>query len=134
METTKTQFELTTQCVCEYYDEETGESVASDYCYGCWEDEKENFRYCVLAPWLDANGWDEYTRVRIEGYGMGWRGVSGFLNITADKILDGLSINSDYTLRFTLDGTELTCSRSSHDELGAFFRIVPVPEGEDEDY
>jgi len=94
----------------------------------------DNFRYCILAPWLDANEWDDYTRIRIEGYGMGWRGMSGFLNITADKILDGLSINGEYTLRFKLTGKELTAVRSSHDELGASFRFVPVPEGEDEDY
>lgn len=129
-----TEFELTTQCTCESYDEETDTSAPSDYCYGCWEDEKENFRYCILEPWLKANGWDEYTRLRIEGSGMTWRGVSGYLNITADKILEGLSINSDYTLRFKLTGAELTCSRYSHDEYGAYFRFVPVPEDEDEDY
>jgi len=135
MTATQTQeFELTTSCICEEYNEDTGESTASDYCFGCWDDEVENFRHLILAPWLDANKWYNSTLVRIEGYGMGWRGVSGYLSIPAEKILDGLSINDKYTLCFRLTGEELTCVRSSHDELGVIFRFTLALESEDEDY
>lgn len=125
------EFELTSHCTCESYDEETDTSTPSEYCYGCWDDEMENFRYIILAPWLDANEWDENTRIRIEGGGMTWRGVSGFLNTTAEKVVEGLTINGDFTLRFKLDGAELTCSRYSHDEYGAYFRFVLADEEED---
>lgn len=125
------EMELTSHCICELYDEETDESTQSDYCFGCWDEEVDNFRYIILAPWLDANGWDESTRIRIEGGGMTWRGVSGYLNTTADKVIEGLTINGDFTLRYKLEGTELTAIRSSHDELGATFRFVLADE---EDY
>ena len=136
--------EINSDCTCEEYDEETGESkvdengypVMSDYCYGCYDDDLVALKYDVLPEWLGANGWDTDTRVTIRGSRMGWTNDSGYLTTTiesAEKLLDKLRINGDYTLRFYRKGKNLEVVRSSHDELGALFEFE-LAEESDEDY
>lgn len=134
--------EISNNCSCEIYDEETGESkvdengypVMSDYCYGCYDDDLVNFKYDVLPEWLGANGWDSDTRIRINGSGMNWTRSSGYAITEAQNILDKLSINGDFTLRFYRKGKNLEVVRSSHDELGALFEFELAPPESDEDY
>jgi hypothetical protein len=121
METTVVKFEITSDCTCEIYDEDTDTSKPSDYCYGCWEDEKDNFKYEILNPWLEANGWDEDTIVYVFSGNMNWNKVAGWTNIRASEAIDCLTLNGDFTLRYELNGKDLTCVRSSHDEYGALF-------------
>ena len=136
--------EITSDCTCEEYDEETGESkvdeqgypVMSNYCYGCYDDDLMAFKDAILPEWLGANGWDTDTRVTIRGSRMGWTNDSGYLTTTiesAEKLLDKLRINGDYTLRFFRNGKDLEVVRSSHDELGALF-VFELAEESDEDY
>jgi hypothetical protein len=122
-------FELSTTCTCENYDEETGETTDSEFCYGCWEDEKSNLQYSIIEPWLAEQTIDSNDLLRINGSNMGWLHTSGWTYCppTVDGILNALSINSDYTLRFTLEGTNLTVIRSSHDEFAARFDITVQP-------
>lgn len=115
------KFELTSDCTCEIYDEDTDTSSPSDECFGCWEDEKDNFKYTILQPWLDANGWNEDTVVYVFSGNMNWNKVAGWTNVYASQVIDCLTLNGDFTLRYKLDGKDLTCVRSSHDELGALF-------------
>lgn len=118
---TTREFEISSDCSCEHYDEDTDTSSPSDECFGCFSDDKENFKYEILAPWLEANGWDEDTVVYVFSANMNWNRVAGWTNVYAREAIDCLTLNGDFTLRYKLDGKDLTCVRSSHDEHGALF-------------
>lgn len=137
-------YEITNNCICEEYDEETGESkldeqgypVMSQECFGCYEDALANVKYEVINPWLEANGYDEDTELVAYGTGLTWQRLSGYANTTPNKIVETLSLNGDWTLRFTLadNGKTLSVVRYSHDEptgTGAI-TFAPKPD-EDED-
>lgn len=124
------KFEIGSDCICEDYNEDTDTSTPSTECFGCWQDEAENFKYEILKPWLAENGWDTDTAVRIEASNLGWLRQRGYKETTAGDVLESLTLNGDFTLRFELDGKTLTCVRSSHDELGAMFEVVESVEVE----
>jgi hypothetical protein len=65
---------------------------------------------------------------------MGWTASSGYLVTKAGHLLEKLSINGDYTLRFFRKGKDLEVVRSSHDEYGAGFSFELAPEESEEDY
>ena len=125
------EFELSSDCICESFDEDTETSSPSEYCYGCFDDEKGNFKYEILKPWLEANGFDEDTIIYVFSGNMLWNQVAGWTNVRASDLIDCLTLNGDFRLRFKLDGKELTCVRSSHDELGALFTFAKAQETED---
>lgn len=139
---TELVFEISTDCRCEDYDEETGDSkydehgnpVPSSECFGCWEDDTTYFNDEILPSWLAANGWDSDTLIQINGSRMGWTNASGYLITRAEKLLEKFSINGDYTLRFYRKGNDLEVVRSSHDEYGARFTFELAPEDSEEDY
>lgn len=135
METTvteKQQFTLTNDCVCTKFDEETGEEmvdengdpIPSDYCHECYEEELAVFDEFILDEWLERNDADRDTRIIVSSEAMNWNKVAGYASVSAKDLVDTLSINSSWILRFTLDDKELTVVRSSHDELGAPFVVV----------
>ena len=115
------EFEISSDCSCEYYDEDTDTSVTSDECFGCFTDDKDNFKYEILQPWLEANGWDEDTVVYVFSGNMNWNRVAGWTNVYAREAIDCLTLKGDFTLRYKLEGKQLTCVRSGHDEHGALF-------------
>jgi hypothetical protein len=55
--------------------------------------------------------------------------MSGWAEATPETLIDKLTLNADFTLRFTItaDNKRLTCVRSSHDEMGAFFEFEQAP-------
>jgi hypothetical protein len=115
------EFEISSDCSCEVYDEDTDTSSPSDECFNCFADDKDNFKYEILQPWLEANGWDEDTVVYVFSANMNWNHVAGWTNVYAREAIDCLTLNGEFTLRYKLDGKNLTCVRSSHDEHGALF-------------
>lgn len=124
------KWELSTDCTCEVYDEETDTSSPSDYCGGCWDDEVANLRECIIRPWVRANGWEMDTPIKVNGSRMTWQSIGGYAYTTPERLVNTLSLNGDFTLRFTLDGNTLTVVRSSHDELGAGFEFEMADESE----
>lgn len=130
--TEKQTFTLTNDCVCTKFDEETGEEmvdeygnpVPSDYCHNCYEDELYSFHEFVLDEWLARNNADRESRIIVSSEAMNWNKVSGIASVSAKNLVDTLSINTSWILRFTLDDKELTVVRSSHDELGAPFVVA----------
>lgn len=122
------EFEMTSDCTCETWDEDTDTSSPSDECFGCWTDDKLNFKYEILKPWLDANGWDEDTIIYVFSGNMNWNKVAGWTNVRASEVVDCLTLNGDFTLRFKLENDTLTCVRSSHDEYGALFTFSKAEE------
>lgn len=121
------EFEISSDCSCEYYDDEDN-LVPSNECFGCFSDDKDNFKYEILRPWLEANGWDEDTVVYVFSANMNWNKVAGWTNVYAREAIDCLTLNGDFTLRYKLDGKNLTCVRSSHDEHGALFTFSEAQE------
>jgi hypothetical protein len=129
--TEKQQFTLTNDCVCTKFDEETGEEmvdengdpIPSDYCHECYEEELEVFHEFILDEWLARNNADRDSRIIVSSEAMNWNKVSGIASVSAKNLVDTLSINTSWILRFTLDDKELTVVRSSHDELGAPFVV-----------
>jgi hypothetical protein len=137
LENTKIEFELTNDCICVEYDEETGDSkldeqgnpIPSIVCFDCYDEERAYFQDQIVADWIKANGWELDTPLIIKGSRMTWASRSGWATATPETLADKLSINGDYTLSFTLspDHKQLTCVRSSHDEYGAFFEFEQAP-------
>lgn len=124
------EFEISSDCSCVEFDEDENESQASE-CWGCWDDDKTNFKYEILAPWLEANGWDEDTEILIKSENMNWDRVTGWAVKSASDALNALTLNGEFTLRYKLVGEELTCVRSSHDEMGALFTFNLYEEDKD---
>jgi hypothetical protein len=128
--------EITSNCVCEKVDEngegvldENGEAVPADECrYDCYDEQVFDFTDNILPEWLKRYDLDTDSPVLISGSGMTWLGKSGHTERKASEIISTLQIDGDFTLRIVCD-TEtglLKIVRSSHDELGASFVVVPI--------
>ena len=125
----KLETSISTGCNgCEYYDEATDTYTDADSCQGyCYEDAVEDYTENLLKPWLEAKAIMADSPVRINGSGMGWRGVSGHADTSARAMLDTLAIDGEFTLKVTYEDGELSFVRYSHDEpTGASFSVVPV--------
>ena len=142
MDTTEVvKAELDSNCLCEEYDEETGESkldeqgevVMSQECFGCYDDEKAYIQDEVITTWVERNGFEMTTPLKVNGSRMTWLGRSGYAYATPETLIDKLTLNADFTLRFTLTGTTLEVVRASHDEYGALFAFEKLDESELED-
>lgn len=142
IETFSLRYELSTNCECVEPDEngdakldENGDYVPSLVCYGCFDDNLANIKHDLLNEWATANGYELDSKIKIVGYGMTWRGVSGYKISTLENLVSDLSLDSDFTLRFysSDDNTTLKVVRSSHDELGAGFEFEPYTESDEHD-
>jgi hypothetical protein len=142
MDTTEVvKAELSSDCSCEEYDEETGESkldeqgevVMSIVCFGCYDDDKTYIQDEIITTWVERNGFEMDTPLKINGERMTWLSRSGYAFATPETLIDKLTLNADFTLRFTLTGDTLEVVRSSHDEMGALFEFAKIDESELED-
>lgn len=122
----KIEATLYSHCTCMKYDEELEDYVdePSDHCYGCWDDSVYDFNENILYPWYAANNYHDNTPIRIISPNIGWMRQSAYKDTYAKDVLDSLTLNGEFTLRFTLTGDKLECVRSSHDEYGAVFAFV----------
>lgn len=121
-------FELSSDCTCEYIDDETGEFVSGD-CYGGCYDDQRAYVVEMLNDWATAIGFEDrdYARLAIHGTNMGWtRGAGTAMTNSVEALVDLLALdNADWRLVFKRDGNALTATRYSHDEpTGASFRIL----------
>ena len=135
-ETLTLQYTLSSDCSCEVYDEDTDTSSPSDYCYGCYEDDLDNIKHELLNKWLEANQYELDTPIKIVGTRMTWRGVGGYKITTPKDLVESLTGDYDFTLRFyaSTDYKTLKVVRSTHDELGASFEFEQVSEQELDEY
>jgi hypothetical protein len=135
------KYELDSNCVCEEYDEETGESkldeqgnpVPSFECFGCYDDDKTYIQDEIITTWVERNGFEMTTPLKVNGKRMTWQHLSGYAHATPETLIDKLTLNGDFILRFTLTGNTLEVVRASHDELGALFEFAKIDESELED-
>ena len=124
MATAKIEVGISSDCVCTDYDDETGEAVASDWCFGdCFNDAVEVFEELIVSPFVLAH--PELHRFKVEGKNMGWQRRSGFAEIMpyARDIVSQLSLNGDFRLLASFEGGDtFKVVRFSHDEpTGASF-------------
>lgn len=128
----KVEATLESYCTCGTYHEET-DTWTDEYseCHGCWEDSVYDFNENILYPWYAANNYHDNTCIKIVTPNIGWMRQAAFKDTYAKDILNDLTLNGDFTLRFTLEGDKLSCVRSSHDEYGAVFEFELRPEEED---
>ncbi|MFM5968558.1 MAG: hypothetical protein ACKOQ8_05935 [Micrococcales bacterium] len=121
-------FELSSNCTCEYIDDETGEFVPGD-CYGdCWTDARD-YAIEAMDNWATDIGFNRIddARLAIHASNMGWtRSASTALADSIEEILNLLALpRAEYRLVFKREDNDLTVMRYSHDEpTGASFRIV----------
>jgi hypothetical protein len=116
-ETLQTTYaEITSNCVCEIYNESNGESVPSEDCYGCFEETLDDLHDNLVSPWLKEIGADWDSEIVVKGEGMGWRRRAGWTVVTARDIHDALAINGDYLVKYRLIEGKLEAIRYSHDE------------------
>lgn len=120
---------ITTQCTCEYYDEDTDTFEPSTECYGdCWECAWEDAT-SLIASW--AKHWDT-NGIRVEAQGMTWQSLSAYAEMTfhndAEEALRLFTLDSDYRLEVSVgDDGQLTVRRYSHDEpMGCSMVAHPV--------
>lgn len=124
--------ELTNECTCTAYDEETGEYTEepAEQCYGtCWELAVEDFAY-VTEELRNANetGWWRVDDLRL------WnREVSGFFRADrVEEIIRGMSVNSSWVMRYEVFSDRIKYSLSHHDAMGSASTLRPVTEEEQE--
>lgn len=118
----KVEATLESNCTCMDEDED-GNLIYANDCFGCWDDSVYDFTENILYPWYAANNYHDNTPIRINATRITWMNRSGYKDTYAKDILDDLTINGDFTLRWTLEGNKLECVRSSHDEYGAHFEF-----------
>jgi hypothetical protein len=135
-ETLTLQYELSSNCSCETYDEDTDTSTPSNECWGCYDDDLGNIKHDLLNKWISANEFELDTPIKIIGSGMTWRGVSGYKITTPEHLVSSLTGDYDYILRFyaNADYTTLKVVRSSHDEFGASFEFEQATQDELDEY
>lgn len=124
---TKTNYEatLSTDCTCTYLDGD-GNEAESRECWGCYGEQRDYIKEYFLDAWQYANKILEGQPVDIKGYAMGWQRLNGYATVPVENIIDTLTINGDYKLRFILSEnySELKVIRYSHDEpTGASFTV-----------
>lgn len=113
---TKQTVSVTTDCLCDTYNEETDEYTPSEYCYGdCYEWQKEDV-FQLLGEWYLLNGIEEDDPIKIEVDRIGWTNASAYKWTTPMELDGALSLNGDFRIEWYLEDTTLTARRWSHDE------------------
>jgi hypothetical protein len=107
---------VSTDCQCDYFDEETQEYLPSTECFGdCYEWQKEDV-FQLLGEWQLLNNVDEDDTIRINASSIGWQGRSGYKDTDILELHGALALNGDFRIEWYLENGELTARRWSHDE------------------
>jgi len=123
---------ITNTCSCVSYNEETGDWQDAPECWGdCWECSVEDF--ANLTESLRDNNLTDYWKV--ENLRL-WNGeVSGhFQAKTVTDLLRGMTVNSEWTMRYEVFTDRIEYSLSHHDSpMGSTSVLRPVDEEEYEE-
>ena len=124
--------ELTNTCTCLIADEETHEFVESPECFGdCYETDLGFFENSIQYFLAESDTF------RVSGIRLWNREVGGvFRANNVRDFVQGITVNSAWTLRYQVFGTErIEFSLSHHDApTGSTSVVVPVIDPEDSDY
>ena len=106
---------MTSGCSCTAYDDTIGEytNEPAAECYGgCWEWSLDDFSTCIqeMLDNAETNWW------RVENLKLWDRQVSGMFHAkTVEEILRGMTVNSEWTMRYTVFSDRVEYSLSHHD-------------------
>lgn len=129
-ETPTAEGELTNGCACTVYDIETGTITPATECDGfCWESELEFFGECV-RDFLALS-----DTFRVSGIRLWNREVGGvFTANTVAEFVRGITVDSEWTLRYEVFSDRVEFSLSHHDApTGSASVVVPYYDPEDSD-
>jgi len=129
--------EITNTCTCNLF-EEDGEEKSLDEtyntgCFGdCWEFAVEDFAM-VTEELRDSNetGWWKVENLRL------WNGNTGglFPADTVAKLIEGMTVRSEWTMRYEVFADRIEYSLSHHDApTGSATTVRPVTEDEREEW
>ena len=108
---------LTNSCTCQSYNEDLGDFEPAPECWGdCWRDQVEEFEM-ITKDLRDSN---ETYWWKVEDLRLWDREVSGYFQ--AEKIRDliaGMTVNSEWTMRYSVFADRIEYSLSHHDAMGS---------------
>lgn len=118
MNKTKHEYTITNSCTCTG---ENDEYIAD--CYGCWNDVLVMFNDDTKHL-LDITNGDFF----IYGLPLWNRNVAGNFTVkNTEDLLRAITIEGDWTLRYSVDSDTLYCRLSHHDvPTGRSFTVKPV--------
>jgi hypothetical protein len=127
--------EITNSCTCLLF-EEDGEtkSIDTDYgstCYGdCWQFAVEDFAM-ITEELRNSNetDWWKVSNLRL------WSGeVSGYFHAkTVADLIEGMTVRSDWTMRYEIHADRIEYSLSHHDANGSATTLTAVSEEQREE-
>lgn len=122
--------EITNECTCTYYDEDTDEYLPTDYCHGdCWEDSVAFFGECTkeLRNANESGVW------QVNDIQLWNRTVSGYFEATnVVDILGSMTVNSSWIMRFRVYADRVEYSLSHHDApMGSASVLRPADPDDD---
>lgn len=126
--------EITNGCNCLTYEDENGNEVSIDdtyTCFGdCWEFAVEDFTM-LTEDFRKTNetGWWKVTNLRL------WNGeVSGYFHAkNVAEIIEGMTVRSEWTMRYEVFADRIEYSLSHHDAMGSATTLTAVSEDEREE-
>jgi hypothetical protein len=124
---------ITNTCSCVSYNEETGYLQEATECEGlCWEYSVEDFAM-ITEELRDSNetGWWKVENLRL------WNGDTGglFPADTVAKLIEGMTVRSEWTMRYEVFADRIEYSLSHHDApTGSTTTVRPVTEDEREEW
>jgi len=126
--------EITNGCNCLTYEDENGNEVSIDdtyTCFGdCWEFAVEDFTM-ITEDFRNTNetGWWKVTNLAL------WnREVSGYFHAkTVADIIEGMTVRSEWTMRYEVFADRIEYSLSHHDAMGSATTLTAVTEEEREE-
>ena len=126
--------EMTNTCDCLTYIDEDGKEVSIDdtyTCFGdCWEFAVEDFSM-ITEELRNAN---ETSWWKVSNLALWNREVSGYFHAkTVADIIDGMTVRSEWTMRYEVFADRIEYSLSHHDAMGSATTLTAVTEEEREE-
>lgn len=126
--------EMTNTCDCLTYIDEDGKEVSIDdtyTCFGdCWEFAVEDFSM-ITEELRNAN---ETEWWKVSNLALWNREVSGYFHAkTVADIIEGMTVRSEWTMRYEVFADRIEYSLSHHDAMGSATTLTAVTEEEREE-
>jgi hypothetical protein len=126
------KFEYTNNCTCEYYDEETEESIPSPDCWGdCWEYVLDDFKEITKDLFYEnETNWWKVSNIRL------WDGESSgyFFADNVKELIKGMTVNSEWMMSGEVFNDYINYSLSHHDApMGSNTTLTIVTEEQREE-
>jgi hypothetical protein len=114
---------VSSDCTCENEEGQDPSCFDGD----CYLYDKSFVTDDLVPLWLERNGKADADSIYVNARNLGWTHGTGEGRIDRDDLFKLLELNGDFSLRFHLNGKNLTVVRTSHDEPGgATYELAPL--------